>query len=119
MLVLSRRRRERIVVNDNILIEVIGLGEGQVRLGFAAPKDVPIRREELADLDRLQSRFTDHARVADAAMQLYDQCVASRNHFRDQVAQLRGEIEKLRAENCRLLAEARPWSGSDQPAVTP
>jgi carbon storage regulator len=49
MLVLSRRLNETIVIGDNIKITVVGVNGGQVRLGFEAPKDVKIFREEVRD----------------------------------------------------------------------
>lgn len=47
MLVLSRRTGERIVVGKNIEITVPGIQGGRVRLGIAAPADVPVHREEV------------------------------------------------------------------------
>jgi carbon storage regulator len=47
MLVLSRRNGERIVIDGRITVTVIGVRGRQVRLGIAAPAEVPVRREEL------------------------------------------------------------------------
>ena len=50
MLVLSRKRGQRIVVGEGdseVVITVVGWGDAQVRLGFDAPKDVPIHRLEV------------------------------------------------------------------------
>lgn len=47
MLVLSRRRGERIVIGPNIELTVIEVHGDKVRLGFTAPSDVPIHREEV------------------------------------------------------------------------
>jgi carbon storage regulator len=46
MLVLSRKPGERIVLG-NIVVTVVSVSGNRVRLGFTAPADVPIRREEL------------------------------------------------------------------------
>jgi carbon storage regulator len=52
MLVLTRKLGEKIVVNDNLTIEVLEVDPrfgGRVRLGFVAPPDVVIRRQEVHD----------------------------------------------------------------------
>ncbi len=52
MLVLSRRVGERIVIGsgpDAVVVEVLEIRPGQVRLGFHAPPEVEIMREELLD----------------------------------------------------------------------
>lgn len=46
-LVLTRKAGERIRIFDNIIIEVVSMGRGEVRLAFNAPADTPIYREEL------------------------------------------------------------------------
>jgi carbon storage regulator len=47
MLVLSRKPGEGIVIGENIQLTVVTVRGGYVRLGFTAPADVLIRREEL------------------------------------------------------------------------
>ncbi len=47
MLVLSRKKNESIVINDNIVVTVIDIRGNKVRLGFEAPNDVPIHRREV------------------------------------------------------------------------
>ncbi len=47
MLVLSRKKNESIVINGNIVVTVIDIRGDKVRLGFDAPKDVPIHRREV------------------------------------------------------------------------
>ena len=47
MLVLSRKPNESIVIRDDIVITVIDVRGDKVRLGFDAPKDVPIHRNEV------------------------------------------------------------------------
>jgi len=48
MLVLSRKENERLVIGDNIVVQIVRVSGGTVRLGIEAPAEVPIRREELA-----------------------------------------------------------------------
>ncbi|MGI5830934.1 MAG: carbon storage regulator CsrA [Thermoguttaceae bacterium] len=47
MLVLSRKKNESIVINDNITVVVIEVRGDKVRLGIEAPKDVPVHRKEI------------------------------------------------------------------------
>ena len=48
MLILTRKIDERIIVDGNIVITVVEVcGDGKVRLGFEAPKEIPIHREEV------------------------------------------------------------------------
>jgi len=47
MLVLSRRIGEQVVIDDNIVVTVISVRGNQVRLGFTAPAEVSICRQEL------------------------------------------------------------------------
>ena len=47
MLVLSRKIGERIVINDQITVEVLQIVGNRVRLGVTAPVGCPILREEL------------------------------------------------------------------------
>jgi carbon storage regulator len=47
MLVLSRRRGERIVIGPNIELTVVDIGENRVRLAVDAPRDVFVHREEV------------------------------------------------------------------------
>lgn len=49
MLVLSRQEGEKIVIGDNITVEVCEIRGDKVRLGITAPKEVPIHRQEIAD----------------------------------------------------------------------
>lgn len=49
MLVLSRKKNESIVINDNITIVVVDIRGGYVRLGVQAPQDVPVHRREVYD----------------------------------------------------------------------
>ena len=47
MLVLSRRIGEVIVIDGDIKVKVLGVQGNQVSLGFDAPDDVSINREEI------------------------------------------------------------------------
>ncbi len=49
MLVLSRKKNERIVINNDITITVVEIRPDKVRLGIVAPKEVPVHRQEVYD----------------------------------------------------------------------
>ena len=52
MLILTRCKVESVIINGNIKVKVLGVNyRGQVRLGFEAPKEVEIVREELLEKD--------------------------------------------------------------------
>ena len=47
MLVLSRKKDESVVINNNIRIVVVEIRGDKVRLGVEAPKEVPVHRSEV------------------------------------------------------------------------
>jgi len=47
MLVLSRKKNESIVINDDITIVIVEIRGDKVRLGIEAPKDCPVHRSEV------------------------------------------------------------------------
>jgi carbon storage regulator len=56
MLVLSRRRNEKVVLPSlGVTVQVLAIRRGEVRLGIMAPPDVPILREELVGKPRAEA----------------------------------------------------------------
>jgi len=47
MLVLSRKKNESIVINEDITVVVVEIRGDKVRLGVEAPKEVPVHRREV------------------------------------------------------------------------
>ena len=47
MLVLSRRRNEKIVIGDDITITVLEVRGDQIQLGIQAPRNIPVHRYEV------------------------------------------------------------------------
>jgi carbon storage regulator len=47
MLILTRKLREKILIDDNIEVAVLAIRGNQVRIGVNAPKDITVHREEI------------------------------------------------------------------------
>lgn len=47
MLVLSRKKNEKLVIGDNITITVVEIRGDKVRIGIEAPRAVGVHREEI------------------------------------------------------------------------
>ncbi len=47
MLVLSRKRDEKVVIGNSIVVTVVEVRGDKVRLGFQAPREIPIHRHEV------------------------------------------------------------------------
>lgn len=54
MLILTRRVGEKLMIGDEIEVVVLGVDGNQVRIGIAAPKEVPVHRAEV--YERIQSQ---------------------------------------------------------------
>ena len=55
MLVLTRKIDESVMIGDDaqVIVRVLGVQGNQVKLGFVAPKDVAVHREEI--FNKIQS----------------------------------------------------------------
>jgi len=47
MLLLTRRVGETVMIGDDVTVTVLGVKGNQIRLGFEAPKETKILREEI------------------------------------------------------------------------
>ncbi len=61
MLVLSRKKNESIVINNDITIVVVEIRGDKVRLGVEAPKEVPVHRREVYDAIKRNEAASDAA----------------------------------------------------------
>lgn len=52
MLVLSRRMNEKVIIGKNIVLQILDINRNHIKLGFEAPPDVEIHREEI--FERIQ-----------------------------------------------------------------
>ncbi len=64
MLVLSRKKNESIVINNDITIVVVEIRGDKVRLGVEAPKEVPVHRREVYDAIRRNDAAAAQTRAA-------------------------------------------------------
>ncbi len=67
MLVLSRKKNESIIINNDITIVVVEIRGDKVRLGVEAPKEVPVHRREVYDAIKRSEAEQKTASEADAA----------------------------------------------------
>ncbi|MEK4981477.1 carbon storage regulator CsrA [Bacillus sp. FSL K6-6540] len=56
MLILSRSKGQKIMINDNIVLSVIEVNGDQVRIGIEAPANVTIYREEIYEAIKQQNQ---------------------------------------------------------------
>ena len=49
MLVLSRKKNEKIMIGDGIVLTIVEIRGDKVRLGIDAPDEVPVHRQEVYD----------------------------------------------------------------------
>lgn len=56
MLILSRNKGQKIMINDDIVLSVIEINGDQVRIGIEAPSNISIYREEIYEAIKLQNQ---------------------------------------------------------------
>lgn len=47
MLALSRKKGEALIINNNIEVTILEIKGEQIKIGIAAPKEVPVYRKEV------------------------------------------------------------------------
>ena len=68
MLVLSRKKNESIVINNDITIVVVEIRGDKVRLGVEAPKEVPVHRREVYESIRRNELTVGDSIVSDSVV---------------------------------------------------
>ncbi len=61
MLVLSRKKDEKIIIGDNITIMVVDIQGDKVRLGIDAPREVTVHLEEVYQAIQKKQNEPEHA----------------------------------------------------------
>jgi carbon storage regulator len=59
MLVLSRKKDEKIIIGDRITVMVIEIRGDKVRLGIDAPKEVTVHRQEVYEAIQRESQISN------------------------------------------------------------
>ncbi len=67
MLVLSRKKNESIIINDDITIVVVEIRGDKVRLGIEAPKEIPVHRNEVYEAIRRSEQQGQEADASNSA----------------------------------------------------
>ena len=47
MLIITRRPGEKVMIGDDVVVEVMEVSGSSVRIGIAAPRSIPVYREEI------------------------------------------------------------------------
>lgn len=64
MLLLRRKKNQKILIGNGIEVEVTAVEGGQVILGITAPKDVRVDREEVAERRKQKCQAETAAAIA-------------------------------------------------------
>jgi carbon storage regulator len=63
MLVLSRKKNESIIIDQEIRITIVEIRGDKVRLGIEAPKEVPVHRSEIHEAIRSERAAEERDRA--------------------------------------------------------
>ena len=66
MLILSRKIEESLNIGDSVTIKILGIHDGQVKIGIEAPKEIKVYRTEIYRLIRNENQ--EAARVERTAV---------------------------------------------------
>lgn len=66
MLALSRKKNEALIINNDIEITILDIKGDQVKIGIAAPKEVPVYRKEV--YVQIQEQNKEAAQVEDVSV---------------------------------------------------
>ncbi|MDR9853368.1 carbon storage regulator CsrA [Paenibacillus sp. VCA1] len=78
MLVLSRNKGEKIVINNDIVLTILEVSGDHVRIGIDAPAHVTVYREEI--YKALQDQNRSAATIQDNAQQLLSQVLKNKKN---------------------------------------
>ncbi|MCH8748550.1 carbon storage regulator CsrA [Patescibacteria group bacterium] len=67
MLILSRKKNESIVINNDITVMVVEIRGDKVRLGIDAPREIPVHRREIYEAIQRNEQSPKDKAAAEAA----------------------------------------------------
>jgi carbon storage regulator len=67
MLVLSRKKNESIVINEDIVVTIVEIRGDKCRLGIEAPRDIPVHRREVLDMILQEQELADASSVSESS----------------------------------------------------
>ena len=67
MLILTRKVEESIRIGDGITIKILAVGDGQVKIGIEAPKNLAVHRTEVYEQIQKQNREASQTAKTDVA----------------------------------------------------
>ncbi len=65
MLVLSRHRDESIMIGDDVVVTIVDIRGDKVRLGIAAPQDIPVHRQEVYEAIKRENQRAGKLELSD------------------------------------------------------
>lgn len=60
MLILTRKANESLVIDDQIVITILGIEGERVKLGISAPREIAVHRKELWDAIKEQNQIAEN-----------------------------------------------------------
>ena len=61
MLIVTRHPGEKVILGEDIVVEVMEVAGNTVRIGIQAPRSIPVYREEIWDAVRAENRAAAEA----------------------------------------------------------
>ncbi|WP_075433995.1 carbon storage regulator CsrA [Buchnera aphidicola] len=63
MLILTRRTGEKVIIDDEITVTILGIKGNQVRIGINAPRKISIHREEVFTKIRMEEAMSGYVPI--------------------------------------------------------
>lgn len=108
MLVMTRKKDEAIVIDDDIIVSVVEIRGDKVRLGIEAPREMPVHRREVYEAIhdwRDPDAMLERSRPASTTIILSGRHVALVDELREAIRQ-NGGIAPCREQTVEVILEA-------------
>jgi carbon storage regulator len=79
MLVLSRHRDESIMIGDDVVVTIVDIRGDKVRLGIAAPQDIPVHRQEVYEAIKRENARAGKLEPSDTKKKPADSSLADKD----------------------------------------